>query len=213
MTGSAAQTIAGDLTVSGTLTNGAYTQTATNIDAGASGTAGTIDIFPATAAKGKVQFTKADNTNNDTTTVAIGAHGQATTVNLSDMGLAATYLVQSTLPLTAAEVNQLDQSASLQSVTGAVAITADGTKNRASLDSGGAYAITLAAPGAAAVGRFLCIEYSQGGTDAVTLALTNVTGGTAGTSASFNADGEGLLLFGAETKWVVIKEFGGVTLS
>ena len=119
-----------------------------------------------------------------------------------------------TLGATAAELNAwCDQSAGLQAVTGAVAITADGSKTKASIDSGGAYAITLAVPGAAAIGKLLCIEYSQGTTDAVTLALTNVTGGTAGTSASFNADGEGLLLYGAETKWVVIKEFGGVTLS
>lgn len=115
---------------------------------------------------------------------------------------------------TATEINNVcDQSAGVQSITGAGAVTVTGAINRASIDSGGAYAITLAVPGAAAVGKFLVIEYSQGATDAVTLALTNVIGGSASTSASFNADGEGLLLYGAESKWVVIKEFGGVTLS
>ena len=114
---------------------------------------------------------------------------------------------------TPAEINAAcDQSAGVQAITAAGAITADGTINRVTL-SGGAYAVTLAAPGAGAVGKFLCIEYRGGDTDANTLALTNVTGGTAATSASFNADGEGLLLFGAADKWVVVKEFGGVTLS
>jgi hypothetical protein len=113
---------------------------------------------------------------------------------------------------TAAEVDAMcDQSAGVQAITGATAVTVDGTKNRVTL-SGGAYAITLAAPGAAAVGKFLCIEYRGGDTDEVTLALTNVIGGSAATSASFNADRESLLLFGLADKWLVVKEVG-VTLS
>ena len=100
----------------------------------------------------------------------------------------------------------------VQALTGAAAIAVDGTVNRATI-AGGAYAFTLAAPGAAAVGQFLSIEYVGGDTDVCTLSLANVTGGSAATTASFNADGEGLLLFGAATKWVVVKEFGGVTLT
>jgi len=114
---------------------------------------------------------------------------------------------------TAAEINNMcDQSAGVQAITAAGAVTVDGTINRATL-AGGAYAITLAVPGAAAVGKFLVIEYRGGDTDAVTLALTNVVGGTAATTATFNADGEGILLYGAAAKWVVVKEFGGVTLA
>lgn len=60
----------------------------TNLDAGASGTAGTVDVFPTTAAKGKLAITKADNTNNDTTTIAVAAQGQASTITVPDPGAA-----------------------------------------------------------------------------------------------------------------------------
>jgi len=100
----------------------------------------------------------------------------------------------------------------VQSITGAGAVTVDGTVSVASIDSGGAYAITLAAPSAAMRGKILVIEYGQGATDAVTMALTNVQGGSLGTSASFNADNETLILIGGESKWNVIAEIG-VTLS
>lgn len=114
---------------------------------------------------------------------------------------------------TAAEINNAaDNSARLQSITGATAVTVDGTIGVASIDSGGAYAITLAAPSAAMRGRTLVIEYGQGGTDAVTLALTNVQGGSAATTATFNADNETLILVGGESKWNVMVEIG-VTLS
>lgn len=114
---------------------------------------------------------------------------------------------------TTAEINiACDQSAGVQAISAAGAITATGAVHTVNL-SGTAYAFTLAVPGAGALGKFLRIEMTGGGTDAKTLALTNVTGGTAATTASFNADGEGLLLFGGATKWVVVKEYGGVTLS
>lgn len=114
---------------------------------------------------------------------------------------------------TATEINNVaDDSARLQSLTGAGAVTVDGTIGVASIDSGGAYAITLAAPSAAMRGKTLVIEYGQGTTDAVTLALTNVQGGSAATTASFNADNETLILIGGESKWNVIAEIG-VTLT
>lgn len=81
---------------------------AVNIDAGASGTAGSVDVFPATAAKGKLAITKANNTNNDTTTLSVALHGQATTVTIGDVGLATSYVVQSTAQITAAEADVLD---------------------------------------------------------------------------------------------------------
>ncbi len=59
---------------------------------------------------------------------------------------------------TMAEINiACDQSLGVQAISGAAAITADGTIDRVTL-TGGAYAFTLAAPGAAAVGKFLCIN-------------------------------------------------------
>lgn len=121
--------------------------------------------------------------------------------------------VLDSLTATKAEIqNECDRSAQVQAISGAGAITTDGTIRRVTL-TGGAYAFTLAAPAAVNYGDMLVIEYIGGDTDADTLALTNCEGGTAATSASFNADGEGLILVGAVGKWVIIKEFGGVTLS
>lgn len=67
------QTISGDLIVSGG-----------DLDLGASGAAGTLDIFPTTASKGKTQFTSADNTGDTTTTVAVGAQATTRTYTLAD---------------------------------------------------------------------------------------------------------------------------------
>jgi hypothetical protein len=75
----------------------------------------------------------------------------------------------------------------------------------------GTYAVTLAAPSRG--GQVLVIEMTgTTGSNAVTLALTNVVGGTAGASASFDAAGETLVLMSMSTKWVVLKE-QGVTMS
>jgi len=57
---------------------------ATDVDAGASGTAGTVDVFPATASKGKLQITCTDQTGNTTVTLTAGAMGQATTITVRD---------------------------------------------------------------------------------------------------------------------------------
>jgi hypothetical protein len=73
------------------------------------------------------------------------------------------------------------------------------------------YAITLAAP--ARAGQLLAITMtSTTSTNAVTLALTNVIGGSAASTATFNAAGETLVLVSTAEKWVVVAE-AGVTLS
>lgn len=74
------------------------------------------------------------------------------------------------------------------------------------------YAITLAAPTAPGIIKEITMT-STTSTNAVTLALTNVVGGTASSSASFDAAGETLVLISNNVgKWVVFKEYG-VTLS
>lgn len=73
------------------------------------------------------------------------------------------------------------------------------------------YAVTLAAPTEA--GRTMVIEMTATtSTNAVTLALTNVVGGSSASSASFDAAGETLTLISNGSKWVVLDELG-VTLS
>lgn len=99
-----------------------------------------------------------------------------------------------------------------QAITAAGAITVDGTVNRVTVTDAVNGAITLAAPSTAMKGKLLTIEYIGAGTNATTLALTNVQGGTAATSASFNAANETLVLVGGELKWNVVAEIG-VTLT
>ena len=109
---------------------------------------------------------------------------------------------------TAAEINAFcDVSAYTQAISAAGAVTADGSKQYVTL-SGGAYAITLAVPGAGAVGKLLTITYVGGDTDAVTLANTNMIGGSAGSTYTFNADRETLVLLGLADKWLVLQETG-----
>lgn len=66
---------------------------ATNVDAGASGTAGTVDVFPTTASKGKLQITCADQTGDTTVTLTTAAMAAARTITLPDPGGAADVVV------------------------------------------------------------------------------------------------------------------------
>ena len=111
---------------------------------------------------------------------------------------------------TAAEINKLDASDQTEVITQGGTVSA--TKRHTVLTQTTTGAITLAAPGADMHGVVKIIEQVDGGTDAVTLALTNVVGGSQATTATFDATGERLVLVGATGKWIVLKELG-VTLS
>lgn len=189
----------GDCTISGNVSGHTFTVTQDDLNGV---TAGTV-----TASKAVVV-----DANKRVDTLVIGTLALGAGAGTAVTSTAAELNILDGVTATAAEINAFcDQSAGVQAITGAGAVTVDGTINRATL-SGGAYAITLAAPDAAAVGKFLIIEYVGGDTDEVTLALTNVIGGSAATSAAFNADDEALLLYGLANKWLVVKEVG-VTLT
>lgn len=101
-------------------------------------------------------------------------------------------------------------SGKAQSITEAGEISVDVNHVKITGPAESTYAVTLAAPSRA--GQLLIIEMiATTDTNAVTMALTNVVGGTQAASASFNAAGETLVLLSNSTKWVVIKEHG-VTL-
>lgn len=85
----------------------ATSATITNLDVGASGSVGTIDLFPATGAKGKLRFAKADNTNNDTTTLNVALQGQSGVITFPDPGAVSAYVAMGTSALTLAEVDVL----------------------------------------------------------------------------------------------------------
>lgn len=79
-------------TLTGTTAN-VPTVNATNVDAGASGTAGTVDVFPTTAAKGKLAITATDNTNNDTLSITNAAQAAARTYTIPDALASSSFLL------------------------------------------------------------------------------------------------------------------------
>jgi hypothetical protein len=111
---------------------------------------------------------------------------------------------------TATELDLLDLSAQTSTilVAGAISVTKRVTNLSA---ASGAYAVTLAAPNAAMLGQVKIITMTVAGA-AITLALTVIIGGTAATSASFDAVDETLVLVAGVNKWIVVGQ-AGVTLS
>lgn len=91
------------------------TVNATNIDAGASGTAGTVDVFPATASKGKFILACQNQDGDTSVTLQPAAMGQASVISIPDPGAATANVVLTdqandgvVCTATAAELNQLD---------------------------------------------------------------------------------------------------------
>lgn len=103
-------------------------------------------------------------------------------------------------------VQAADTTTQTLSAAGAIDLTSPYT----SIVGGTGFAATLAAP--SREGMVKVVELASITSGEVTLALTNVVGGSAGTSASFDAAGETLVLVSRAAKWVVLKEVG-VTLS
>lgn len=65
----------------------------TNVDLGASGTAGSLDIFPTTASKGKLAFAAADSAGNTTTTITNASQTGARTYTIPDAGASASFVM------------------------------------------------------------------------------------------------------------------------
>lgn len=74
---------------------------ATNLDAGLSGTAGTVDIFPTTESKGKLSLSATDNAGDTTTAITNAEQAGARTYTIPDAGASA-YFVMSTAAQSAA---------------------------------------------------------------------------------------------------------------
>lgn len=72
-----------------------------NLDAGASGTAGSVDIFPTTASKGKASLSVTNQTGDTTVSLVVGAMAAARTITVPDP-LAAAYFMLGTQASTAA---------------------------------------------------------------------------------------------------------------
>ncbi|MCU0871775.1 MAG: hypothetical protein MUE50_05475 [Pirellulaceae bacterium] len=69
------------------------TVNATNIDAGASGTAGTMDVFPSTASRGKIAITAADSAGDTITTIVNASQAGARTYTIPDAGASASFVM------------------------------------------------------------------------------------------------------------------------
>lgn len=66
---------------------------AVNFDAGASGTAGSLDVFPTTASKGKVSLAAADSAGDTTTTITNASQAGARTYTIPDAGASASFVM------------------------------------------------------------------------------------------------------------------------
>jgi hypothetical protein len=80
---------------------------AVNIDAGASGVAGSVDVFPAAENKGKLTIAVTNQTGDTTVTLQVDAMGQASAIHIPDPGAAAAYVAMSTAALSLAEMDVL----------------------------------------------------------------------------------------------------------
>lgn len=111
-----------------TTSSGDITVPGGDIDLGASGTAGTLDIFPTTASKGKLTFVATDSTGNTTTTVTNAAQAGAVTYTIPDAGASANFVMSEG----AATINGVKTFGSLPLLKATNAITAFATGGQAS---------------------------------------------------------------------------------
>ena len=135
----------------------------TNLDAGASGTAGTIDVFPATASKGKFTLSVADQTGDTTVSFVAGAMAAARTITMRDPGADASLLTTTdttaaATTATAAEITRAcDVSSRVVNVTSStLTVTeADHDGKTIVLDLAAGIAVTLPAASAGLKFRFV----------------------------------------------------------
>lgn len=155
-----------------------------DIDAGLSGTAGSVDIFPTTASKGKLAITCTDQTGDTTVSLIVGAMAAARTITLRDPGAAASILTTTdataaATTATAAEISRAcDTSARMVSLTGTTAITEALHEGKIGVitGTGAAYTYTLPeATGSGAIYRFVMNQVNTSNTIFVTADLTNAS--------------------------------------
>lgn len=96
----------------------------TNLDAGKSGTAGSVDVFPSTATKGKLAITCTDQTGDTTVTLVAGAMADARTITLRDPGAAASILTTTDATAAATEATAAEITRSCDASARIVTTTA-----------------------------------------------------------------------------------------
>ena len=119
--------------------------------------------------------------------------------------------VRKSEPVTMSQAVNFGLDGNVQTITAAAAIDLDANHVKITGPVSSTYAITLGVPRRG--GQVLVLEMvSTTSTNAVTLALANVVGGSAATTGTFNAAGEILTIVSAGAKWIVLDELG-VTLA
>ena len=73
--------------------SGVTTSTANTVNVGKSGTAGTLNVYPATASKGHVAFTASNASGDTTTTINVAAQAGAITYTIPDVTTAASFVM------------------------------------------------------------------------------------------------------------------------
>lgn len=129
-----------------------------NLDLGASGVAGTLDVFPTTASKGKLAVSVTDQTGDTTVSLVIGAMAGARTVTLRDPGAAASILTTTdataaATAATAAEITRAcDVSARMVTLAGSTSISEATHEGKTCLLTGTGSAFTQTLPAATGSG-------------------------------------------------------------
>lgn len=193
----------------------------TNLDAGKSGTAGSVDVFPATGSKGKLAITCANQDGNTTVTVQALGMAQASTVKIPDPGASTAFAVlgsnendQSLVNATNAEIDwACDVSARVQTLTASGAITA-GVQSVQLNKTNGTIAATIASaanhPGLFVVKAIT--EPGEGGDHTVTLSAGTWNG--TNTVATFADINDALAVyFDSAGNGTVLVNVGSVALS
>jgi hypothetical protein len=128
-----------------------------NLDAGSSGVVGTVDVFPTTASKGKLQIAAADSAGNTTTTITNASQAAARTYTVPDAGTNASFVM----------------TAGAQSIAGAKTFTTasglQGTGNIAALRQSGVVEGSIGAESITTGGGSFSISTADNAGDTVTL--------------------------------------------
>lgn len=184
--------------------------TVTNLDAGASGTAGTVDIFPTTASKGKASISVTDQTGDTTVSIVVGAMAAARTITLPDPGAAANILtsagvggVQLSVPSAQFDATSGTTGTTLTNVAGLTAnVLAAGTyafkaylSGTATANSGAKFAIGGTATATSI--RVTGVHYNNATANAHTTATALSTAVGAATAVLTDATIEGVIVVNA----------------
>lgn len=192
----------------------------TNLDAGKSGTAGSVDVFASTGSKGKLTVTCADQDGNTTVTLQPMAMGQATTVKIPDPGAATSYLMQMAaendqklVASTPTEIdNVADVSGRVQELTSSGAVTAG--KQSVELNHATVVVAATIADFANHQGLFVVKDTSASGTAEHTLTLTAGTFNGTNNVATLNAPDEALVVYvDSAGNGTILENVGSVALS